>query len=62
MTIFYTVASGCNSRHLFDVDVFDRLKDAKQFILSVKNAYLLQRHEEKTPFDRSTKKLDERVI
>lgn len=47
MIIYYTVASGCNSRHMFDVEVFDKLKDAQQFrtALNKDTAYKLERHE-----------------
>lgn len=44
--IYYIVSSGCNSRHLHDVKVFDKLKDTKPHIKKLTAAYKLTRHEE----------------
>ena len=47
MIIYYTVASGCNSRHMFDVELFNKLKDAQSYRTSLpkETAYKLVRHE-----------------
>ncbi len=62
MKPFYTVAYGCDSRHLTDIKVFNLLREANKFINSLDDAYLLQRHVEKTQFDRETTDLKQKVM
>ena len=68
MIIYYTVASGCNSRHMLDVELFNKLKDAQSYRTSLPKgtAYKLVRHEAANKYsvmgDIQNQLLQERVI
>lgn len=66
MKIYYILSEGCNSRHLVDVTVFDRYRDARRATIGSKEAYRLTRHEEvcdyPTPDDILVTTLKERVL
>ena len=48
MKAFYILATGCNSRHLTDISVFNLQRDATKALqsLPVETAYKLTRHVE----------------